>query len=404
MADFPVKWYSHDMEGAPVLMSLELGTVKALLQTILVTGFNQKTVDTLTYDAESGEATAEVSAGHGYSPYQIVEIAGADQSDYNGQWRVVSTTPILVRFKIDTVPESNATGPVTIKTPGAGWTMPFESGDGLRAVFKPDNDAGSQCYFYVDNTDPATADFMDGHDYDSYRGAVLVRGCESVVDIDTRGHEFGDGLITKEVADTTNDTDERRGYRVVADHRAVYINFHDSYHPDASDSQSAILAFGDLVSVRSSHRDAFIILNSPEDTDPPPSFFGDFNQSSFKRISSGLMASERDVPMIFRALVSNTKEVAFRPDPYNPVVEVSDKVTAVAYDSSTGQWVKAGYVPGLAYSLSGPSMEDRVFLELDDTLYLALRHNSGEQPKYKSTAAGEYERPYLSLFNLDSWR
>ena len=46
----PVKYYANTMQGAPQLTN-DWGCMTALLDAVLVTGFNLKTIETLTSDA-----------------------------------------------------------------------------------------------------------------------------------------------------------------------------------------------------------------------------------------------------------------------------------------------------------------------------------------------------------------
>ena len=53
-------------------------------------GFALKAIDMLT--CADDVATATISAGHAYLPEQVIEIAGADQPEYNGEVRVIAAT------------------------------------------------------------------------------------------------------------------------------------------------------------------------------------------------------------------------------------------------------------------------------------------------------------------------
>ena len=59
----PVKYYSNTMQGAPQLTN-DWGCMTALLDAVLITGFNLKTIANLT--SAAGVATASIPAGHLY--------------------------------------------------------------------------------------------------------------------------------------------------------------------------------------------------------------------------------------------------------------------------------------------------------------------------------------------------
>ena len=65
------------MTGAPQI-SNNWGDLVTMLDACLVNGFALKAIDTLTF--ADGIATATISSGHAYRPFQVVEIAGAEQS------------------------------------------------------------------------------------------------------------------------------------------------------------------------------------------------------------------------------------------------------------------------------------------------------------------------------------
>ena len=91
MTTIAVKHYNFGMQGAPQLANA-WGDMTALLDAVLVDGFNLRTIDTLTF--ADGIATARVNAGHLYLVDQVVLIEGANQTEYNGEVRVLSTTSL----------------------------------------------------------------------------------------------------------------------------------------------------------------------------------------------------------------------------------------------------------------------------------------------------------------------
>jgi len=118
-----VIYYSYDEVGAPALNDgYTAGQIVAILDACLVNGYNARAVTSLT--VASGTCTAVVSA-HGYKAGRVVGFAGA-----------TSLTGLNGNFRIDTVPDANtftfacpgvgdgvASGAITAKRPGLGWTI-----------------------------------------------------------------------------------------------------------------------------------------------------------------------------------------------------------------------------------------------------------------------------------------
>ena len=89
MTDLSVKYFSSGMTGAPQIAN-NWGDLVTMLDACLINGFALKAIDTLTF--ADGIATATISSGHAYQPFQVIEIAGAEQTEYNGQFRVLTAT------------------------------------------------------------------------------------------------------------------------------------------------------------------------------------------------------------------------------------------------------------------------------------------------------------------------
>ena len=120
MTDLTVKYFNSGMTGAPQI-SNNWGDLVTMLDACLINGFALKAIDTLT--CTGGIATATISTGHAYQREQVVQIAGADQADYNGQFRVISTTTTTFTFAVTGAPASPATTTtsLTAKVAPLGW-------------------------------------------------------------------------------------------------------------------------------------------------------------------------------------------------------------------------------------------------------------------------------------------
>ncbi|WP_417358767.1 hypothetical protein [Gallaecimonas pentaromativorans] len=129
MADFPVKWFSSYMGGSTILGDNTAGDFISLLKACLITGFNTKPVTELSFDSSTGVATAELGSGHGFLKAQVISVSGADQAEYNGEWRVTGISSTSVKYSPDISPSvAVATGSlIEVKAaPQGQWEVAAE--------------------------------------------------------------------------------------------------------------------------------------------------------------------------------------------------------------------------------------------------------------------------------------
>jgi len=117
-----VKYFNNLMGGIPQLTNV-FGALTALLDAVLVTGFNLKTLDSLT--CTDGVATATVSSGHGYIVNQVVLITGASPPEYNGEHIVLSANASTFTFALVGSPTSPATGTIACKAAPLGFEIAY---------------------------------------------------------------------------------------------------------------------------------------------------------------------------------------------------------------------------------------------------------------------------------------
>jgi hypothetical protein len=174
MAILPVKVYKSSDYGAPV-MDYQAGSLNALLEACLVNGYNPVSVVSI---ARIGSiATVTTDGAHNYNVYDVVALAGADQADYNGEFRVVSVlNSTQFTVEVQNAPATPATGTITVKRPGAGWTKPYSGGD--TACFRT---AGHGRYLQVDDS---------GHVVSTNYYYALVTGYETMSSYDSGSNPF----------------------------------------------------------------------------------------------------------------------------------------------------------------------------------------------------------------------
>jgi len=219
--------------GAPTL-SGSVGSLTDLLYACLVTGFNTKTLDSLTRDGTT--VTATVAAGHGFATGQTVRIAGANEPDYNGDFVVTSTGSTTFTYTIAATPTTPATGTITAKRAPLGWSRPYSGTN--KAVFR--GAAGTQLYLRVDDAGPGSAGARE----------AFCRGYETMSDVDTGEGPFpttgqlSTGIIWRK-SDTLNTA--ARNWDLAGDDRFVYLSV-DAY--SGSIDNRYLFYFGDIVSYK----------------------------------------------------------------------------------------------------------------------------------------------------------
>jgi hypothetical protein len=145
--DTTVKWARSDMPGAP-LLTRAAGSMAALLDALLVDGWGLQSATSVV--VASGVATATFPSDHAAALHSVVEVAGATGawSDINGEQKITSATSNTLQWAT-ALPDGTATGSITVKMAGGGWTRPF-TGTNLRA-YKSASPQGHGQYLRVND-------------------------------------------------------------------------------------------------------------------------------------------------------------------------------------------------------------------------------------------------------------
>ena len=149
MTDLTVKYFNSGMVGAPQI-SNNWGDLVTMLDACLVNGFSLKAIDTLTF--ANGIATATITSGHAYLREQVVLIAGAEQPEYNGSFRVLTTTTTAFTYAVTGAPVSPATTTTNLsaKVASLGWEKPFAGTS--KAAYRSKNPQSPQNILLIDNS------------------------------------------------------------------------------------------------------------------------------------------------------------------------------------------------------------------------------------------------------------
>ena len=149
MTDLTVKYFNSGMTGAPQI-SNNWGDLVTMLDACLINGFALKAIDTLT--CADGIATATISSGHAYQREQVVQVSGAVQPEYNGQFRVIATTTTTFTYAVAGTPASPATTAtsLSVKVAPLGWEKPFAGTN--KAAYRSKNPQSPQNLLLIDNS------------------------------------------------------------------------------------------------------------------------------------------------------------------------------------------------------------------------------------------------------------
>lgn len=147
MAEFPVKWFSSDMRGAPVL-SGTAGALISVLDACLLDGFGA--VNATDVRVQDGIATAVFNSGESFLLHAVVEVSGATDPLLNGEARVLSTDNASITFATHAPNTESASGVITVKYAPAHWLQPFAAND--VAVYKSAAIDNVQMFLRVDDS------------------------------------------------------------------------------------------------------------------------------------------------------------------------------------------------------------------------------------------------------------
>lgn len=154
VASTDIKFYVHTNTNAPQLQNV-YGSIIAILDACLINGFGSQTISSLTSNEKT--ITATFGTSHNFMQYQVVNISGADQAEFNGVHRITSVpTNNTFTFELAAAPSApTATGTISCSLPPLGWEKPFSS-SGKAAYRSTNNLLASRPFLrVVDELDPS---------------------------------------------------------------------------------------------------------------------------------------------------------------------------------------------------------------------------------------------------------
>lgn len=218
--------------GAPTLNNAA-GSAIAVLDACLITGFNTKSVTSIT--VSGGVATA-VCTGHGYEGGvgRGIDIAGATPSGLNGRKKITVVNANTFTFPAPGVSDGAATGTITAKRSPLGWTKAYS--DTNKAIYARTDVAASASLFRVDDTGAGIASAT----------AAGIFGVESATGIDA----YTSATSTTTLEKGANNTTAKR-WVLIGDSRSFYLaTEHVTYPWGSYPAMSAVAGFGDARSFR----------------------------------------------------------------------------------------------------------------------------------------------------------
>ena len=245
-----VKLFRSTDFGAPALTNAA-GAFIAVLDACLLNGYGSQSV---TITSTTGLATVTTPVAHTLKDGTFVRIAGATQTDYNGDFPISVVNGTTFTYPVLNVPASPATGTITSKVAPAGWTKPF-SGTNL-AAYK--TGAGSNGMFLrVDDTMVSAG---------AIASDPIVQAYENMTDIMTGTGLFSSGRAPQKAANAS-----ATWWYVLATEKTLYI-------ASSNGSYQCVMAFGDFVTKRQG--DAFNTIACFASAHHSPEFYALSNSNA----------------------------------------------------------------------------------------------------------------------------
>lgn len=268
VVDTSVKPFTSAMSGAPVVSGVA-GSGVAWLDAVLVTGFDTKTLTSLV--VAGGIATASFTGTHSAFVDSVISIAGSSIAALNGEQKVTATAAGVVKFATAAA-DGAATGTITMKMAGAGWTKVFTGTN--KAVYKSSDPASNGMFLRVDDTSAQV---------------MRVVGYESMSDVDTGTGPFptaaqmsGGGYWAKSILASSTGA----AWALVADGRTFYHAIQAGTSQGPTQQISPVRGFGDPIPLRPAGDPYATFLSYSSNSTPAASVDGCLGNNLFVQVAS----------------------------------------------------------------------------------------------------------------------
>jgi hypothetical protein len=149
MSQFPIKYYNSLQTNAPQL-SGTAGSLIAILDAMLLTGFNPKTPFSVLKSDTT--ITSTVTAGHGFSTGDKIQLSGATQTEYNGEWKITVISPTVFTFQVPSNYSAVISGTLEFRYPRVSSYWEKVSSGTNKAIYRSTHPDGTNWYLRVDDT------------------------------------------------------------------------------------------------------------------------------------------------------------------------------------------------------------------------------------------------------------
>jgi len=268
------------MPGAPVLAPTTPGSLLPIFRA-LANGFGSSNIDSITVSGEVGLAT--FSSGHALDVDAVVTLSGVGYpTDLNGDWLVTAVTASTVTFACPGIADATATGTMSGKVAGAGWSIAFDNGNKL--VMRSATATGPRPYLQIDDNGTFFAN---------------VRGYETMSDESTGTNPFPPTSLTTSYIRKTMSTSysNARPWLMFADDKFVYLFINTGLQSGSYTNNWDSFAFGEDIKTASDAADPYNALIHPnqQTSASPPNYdwigrFESYNQNPttyFQRYADG---------------------------------------------------------------------------------------------------------------------
>jgi hypothetical protein len=174
----------HSGQNSASTLAGTAGYLTSLLYAALVTGFNTQSISSIT--ASNNVATVTTSTTHNYSTNDTINISGANETEFNGDFVITVTDTNKFTYSV-TTSNSAATGTLSAKVAPLGWERTYSGTN--KAVFRAPSGSGNRYYLRVD---------------DSNAQYATVCAYETMSDVDTGTNKMGDVYWKKSNSSDTN--------------------------------------------------------------------------------------------------------------------------------------------------------------------------------------------------------
>lgn len=241
-----VKVFKSTDYGAPANTNAA-GALIAILDACLVNGYGSQTV---TITSTGGVATVTTPTAHALQNDTFIRIAGATQTQYNGDFPITVTGATTFTYAVTGSPASPATGTITSKVAPADWTKPFSGTN--KAAYK--QGAGSNG-FYLRISDTTTSN-------------ARVKAFEAMTDVDTGTGDFPtEAQVAGGLYMNKTDSSTPQRWVIVASEKCFLLSTLNT-----SQLYGIVSFFGDIISNKSGDAFNTLIAMPDANTAAPANF------------------------------------------------------------------------------------------------------------------------------------